>query len=410
MPQDVEASAHNRGQKNRTKVKTGCKTCRIRKVKCDEDKPSCRKCVSTGRTCDGYESIFRFAAKQPPSDEPNHFVRTGPHRLPLAHHGHLPETAAAQDIERLNRCFSIKTMLDVKLGCGEEAKKLLEAGLTDTAIQHAILSLRAFREAVDEGGDGRTSVTPHAPNYSRGLKHYNMALGGLMSEMTLQSPEKLRSALSCCQIFISIEQLLGNYDAMAQHIIRGLMIMYEYRARPAINCNVLAPAYQDRLPMLDIFIIKLFAAPCKFAEPLKADSPPRSVQPPHCRTIAPDMRTELTRISLSVLALLDEVEQTHSTEAAIQLLLKRAELLQSLESWRKHLDLAQAKTGSSDPEPISTSFQRLFYHILRIALIGTLDASPATRKRLGTESDKLQSLANVVGQWVRDYRLREIPR
>ncbi|KAH8645434.1 hypothetical protein BX600DRAFT_478117 [Xylariales sp. PMI_506] len=33
------------------KVKTGCFTCRIRKIKCDEGKPGCQKCVMTGRKC-----------------------------------------------------------------------------------------------------------------------------------------------------------------------------------------------------------------------------------------------------------------------------------------------------------------------------------------------------------------------
>ncbi|KAH8594641.1 hypothetical protein B0O99DRAFT_171561 [Bisporella sp. PMI_857] len=37
------------------KVKTGCITCRIRRIKCDETHPECQKCFSTGRKCDGYE-------------------------------------------------------------------------------------------------------------------------------------------------------------------------------------------------------------------------------------------------------------------------------------------------------------------------------------------------------------------
>lgn len=32
--------------------------CRTRRIKCDEAKPSCKKCVSTGRQCLGYEDIF----------------------------------------------------------------------------------------------------------------------------------------------------------------------------------------------------------------------------------------------------------------------------------------------------------------------------------------------------------------
>ncbi|KAH8666045.1 hypothetical protein BGZ60DRAFT_378218, partial [Tricladium varicosporioides] len=38
----------------KSKVKTGCLTCKKRHMKCDETKPECTKCTSTGRICDGY--------------------------------------------------------------------------------------------------------------------------------------------------------------------------------------------------------------------------------------------------------------------------------------------------------------------------------------------------------------------
>ncbi|KAJ3496682.1 hypothetical protein NLG97_g2478 [Lecanicillium saksenae] len=37
-----------------TKVKTGCATCRARRIKCDEGKPVCRRCVFSKRQCGGY--------------------------------------------------------------------------------------------------------------------------------------------------------------------------------------------------------------------------------------------------------------------------------------------------------------------------------------------------------------------
>ncbi|RDW60506.1 Zn(II)2Cys6 transcription factor domain-containing protein [Aspergillus mulundensis] len=37
---------------SRLKSKTGCKTCKIRRVKCGEEKPHCLRCTSTGRWCD----------------------------------------------------------------------------------------------------------------------------------------------------------------------------------------------------------------------------------------------------------------------------------------------------------------------------------------------------------------------
>ncbi|PMD32001.1 hypothetical protein L207DRAFT_387679, partial [Hyaloscypha variabilis F] len=38
-----------------SKTRTGCVVCKIRRVKCDEIKPDCKKCTSTGRKCEGYE-------------------------------------------------------------------------------------------------------------------------------------------------------------------------------------------------------------------------------------------------------------------------------------------------------------------------------------------------------------------
>ncbi|RFU23729.1 hypothetical protein B7463_g12608, partial [Scytalidium lignicola] len=43
-----------RSRASKPKVRTGCTTCKIRHVKCDETKPACMRCVKFGRQCDGY--------------------------------------------------------------------------------------------------------------------------------------------------------------------------------------------------------------------------------------------------------------------------------------------------------------------------------------------------------------------
>lgn len=75
-----------RTRKAHNKVRSGCLTCkyaetslsthclsanpslRIRRKKCDEAKPSCRRCTSTGRKCDGYPNIS--PPESSPSDTP----------------------------------------------------------------------------------------------------------------------------------------------------------------------------------------------------------------------------------------------------------------------------------------------------------------------------------------------------
>ncbi|CAG9950839.1 unnamed protein product [Clonostachys rosea f. rosea IK726] len=39
-----------------TRVRTGCITCKKRRVKCDEQKPVCMRCTRYGQHCDGYEA------------------------------------------------------------------------------------------------------------------------------------------------------------------------------------------------------------------------------------------------------------------------------------------------------------------------------------------------------------------
>lgn len=388
---------------------------RTRKVKCDEDKPFCQKCVKTGRTCDGYESPFRIYTSQPINNLHAGCIKSGVALQPIRP---TLKEITPPDVDLLSRYFSTKTMFDVKLGCDEEAKQVLQASLTDPSVRHAVLSLRALREDLETSGDVPASVTQQTPSHDYGLQQYCKAMGGLASNLSFPSPKGLKSALLCCQIFISIEQVRGNYAVMAQHIIRGLTIMHEYRARPdLVAVNELAPAHHNQLPFLDVFIIKLFAAPCKFSDPSATagtsgttasvyliSSQQQPVESRDLRTIAPDMRTELTRIAASTLEFLGKVSRVDSVGKAVQLLSEKAALLDSLESWLMDLELVQAEIRPPVPELISVSFMRLFHLILKIVLLGALDSSPDLYAQLQAEIDRLQSVANHVGERLKAYR------
>ncbi|KAH8701545.1 hypothetical protein BGW36DRAFT_371084, partial [Talaromyces proteolyticus] len=59
MTQSNESKTENGGQGKRMHKKSrgGCITCKIRRKKCDEMRPSCQRCTGTGRKCDGYLSM-----------------------------------------------------------------------------------------------------------------------------------------------------------------------------------------------------------------------------------------------------------------------------------------------------------------------------------------------------------------
>lgn len=387
---------------------------RKRKVKCDERRPVCQKCTSNGRKCDGYESPFRFYTNQTSADASTTASRPN-NSLSLIRPS-LCEVNP-QDIERLNHCFSIKTMLNVKMGCSDEARELLQASLTDPAIRHAVLSLRSLREDLDASGNGLTLVTQEVASYDYGLEQYNRALRGLVSSMPPVSScrQRPRSVLLCCQIFISIEQLLGNYDAMAKHIIQGLAVMREYQARPRfIVPNTLVPSNPYPLPYLDLFIIKLFAAPCKFADHRTSNFISLSQEPNaesgNHRTIQHDVRTELTNIAESVLEFLEKLSSVKSAAAALRLQLEKAILLQMLKSWLTSWELVQPQNGSESLEPVSLHFLRMFYHIIQIVLLGSLDISRESHVQLQRENNQLQAVASIIGERIRHYRMYRVTK
>jgi hypothetical protein len=119
--------------------------------------------------------------------------------------------------------------------------------------------------------------------------------------------------------------------------------------------------------------------------------------------IASDMRTELTRIATSTLEILDRVSQVESIENALGLLSEKASLLNSLESWLLDLELAQSEIRPPGPELLSVSFMRLFHMILKVVLSSALDSSPDLFAKLQIETGLLQSVADNVGERVKDY-------
>lgn len=58
------------GRLGSKKSRAGCVTCKIRHVKCDEAKPACKRCQSTGRVCDGYSDISPRAKDLTPGMSP----------------------------------------------------------------------------------------------------------------------------------------------------------------------------------------------------------------------------------------------------------------------------------------------------------------------------------------------------
>lgn len=92
------------------KTRTGCKTCKIRRKKCDEKKPSCLRCLKDKFQCDGYEApkawMFDPNASRDPSQPKESPLETTQEskKTPILHF---------QDLEHVDGSwFDVETEID----------------------------------------------------------------------------------------------------------------------------------------------------------------------------------------------------------------------------------------------------------------------------------------------------------
>ncbi|KAL8719291.1 MAG: hypothetical protein Q9225_003693 [Loekoesia sp. 1 TL-2023] len=90
--------------KVRKRTKTGCLTCRRRRIKCGEERPTCNNCVKSKRNCEGYTPrvIFKdpLGAYRPSAnsahDSGSHYQPIATHNAVEPHHRQLQPRSAGQ--------------------------------------------------------------------------------------------------------------------------------------------------------------------------------------------------------------------------------------------------------------------------------------------------------------------------
>lgn len=216
------------------KVRTGCITCKIRKVKCGEEKPACKRCTETGRKCDGYLSPYanntelvatsRHGRQGTPGHaylgNQSHVQAHHPqmHALPIA----IPPTPSqfCSPGERQWLSYFACHTGPALSGIADTAfwsRVLPQMSVSEPAIRHALLAVGSLHtrlqgemeaEAGMENGEVGSGVRPGPagvvePEFS--TRHYNLAITRLR-----QGSSDVKVHLICCLLFTCLECLHGN--------------------------------------------------------------------------------------------------------------------------------------------------------------------------------------------------------
>ncbi|KAH0405547.1 hypothetical protein KCU89_g144, partial [Aureobasidium melanogenum] len=225
------------------KVRTGCITCKIRKVKCDEEKPSCKRCTDSGRKCDGYaiQPERKFVKSAAPSDQavvpstqnrafppttsiPYRAVRRlAPAKL-IVDAAFLSPAVSGEDSPWIEY-FSVRTgpALSDVLVHTFWSLTLPQLSASEPAIRHALIALSAAH-ARFEADAANNQLVHNAIDPKFILWHYNESIKQLKLYLS-RDPRSLDYALLCCLLFISMKCIYGNRILVIGHLQNGLNML-----------------------------------------------------------------------------------------------------------------------------------------------------------------------------------------
>ncbi|GKZ30867.1 hypothetical protein AbraIFM66950_010505 [Aspergillus brasiliensis] len=214
---------------SKPKVKTGCRTCKVRRVKCDEGRPACKRCVSTGRVCDGY-GIWNEQRKATLGGNPGvpRVFQTllSSYNAPVP----IPHSACAERkcMEWFTQCtiFKIGGVFPSQFW----GRTVVQALSQEPAVRHAVLALASTHRYRAQRRDKSSSVASYLSEHEKfTLQHYNKAIGCLQAELRRNSKraESMRVALITCMVFVALELMRGQYRTSYTHLQHGLKLVKE---------------------------------------------------------------------------------------------------------------------------------------------------------------------------------------
>ncbi|KAL9002828.1 MAG: hypothetical protein Q9188_004271 [Gyalolechia gomerana] len=196
---------------------------RVRHVKCDEVRPECNNCKSTGRRCDGYK------ASTPPlphstSSSPITWRTTSPELklniiTPSTWNGSLDELRAF-DYFRVQTsddlAYSLNASLDILV---------LQTRHYHKAIKHAAIALGALEHSIRINKSLPVGTSSALWRHHFANRQYYTAVKLVQRDISRNNKDSINLTLISCFLFTVFEFLQGNEPAAETHLRCGLNIL-----------------------------------------------------------------------------------------------------------------------------------------------------------------------------------------
>lgn len=244
----------------------GCDTCKRRKLKCDEGKPKCERCVKAGIECLGYGAP-KVKTRQTMKPSPRSPVTLRPKSVQRR----IVQTDRVLSIPQLTRSpspiqlsswdvgyfdmFRYYILRDIQVWCRSLGfdRYLIQEFMQEDSVRAAILGLTAMskatqlsyeqlvgkkkiftaRELTSSEHTTRLEIDHH--HLREALKHYAKAIHLCRQRaLVVNSNDSIRPLIASTLMFVIIEVLQGNMDASSKLLLSalGLLKAEARRRRP----------------------------------------------------------------------------------------------------------------------------------------------------------------------------------
>ncbi|KAG8408682.1 hypothetical protein J3458_019703 [Metarhizium acridum] len=186
-----------------------------RRIKCDETRPFCSRCTSTGRKCDGYAT-----------------------KAAIAH-----PTPSSQDEFQAVQSFRERTLAQVSEFFIDElwTTKILRIAHAEPGIWHALISLSSYHDLFMhpvDAANGQLAVERHNLGIYA-LHHHNMAIKAALDIQ--RTPKHPLSHIISCVVFVIIEIIRGEIIAAIRLLKYGQRVLQEFETQQRHSQMPLGP-------------------------------------------------------------------------------------------------------------------------------------------------------------------------